>query len=136
MAADDNIRTIRSVYEAFGRADVGAILDALTDDVDWATDTSSTAAPWYKVRRGKSEVAGFFEAFGATVEVHELTPLTLAGNEDSVLAVVRLRGRVRSTDRSVDMNLHHYFVFDDGKIRYYRGSEDTALTEAALQPAS
>ncbi len=30
------------------------------------------------------------------------------------------------------MNLHHYFRFEDGKIAYYRGSEDTAQTEAAL----
>ena len=31
------------------------------------------------------------------------------------------------------MNLHHFFRFRDGKIAYYRGSEDTAVTAAALQ---
>jgi hypothetical protein len=30
------------------------------------------------------------------------------------------------------MNLHHYFRFRDGKIAYYRGSEDSAQTLAAL----
>jgi hypothetical protein len=29
-----------------------------------------------------------------------------------------------------------YLVFSDGRIRNYRGSEDTALTEAALRPES
>jgi NitT/TauT family transport system substrate-binding protein len=30
-------------------------------------------------------------------------------------------------------NLHHYFRFRDGKIAYYRGTEDTAQTQAVLQ---
>jgi hypothetical protein len=32
------------------------------------------------------------------------------------------------------MNLHHYWRFRDGKVEYYRGSEDTAQTVAALEP--
>jgi ketosteroid isomerase-like protein len=31
------------------------------------------------------------------------------------------------------MNLHHYFKFRDGKIAYYRGTEDTAQTESVLE---
>ena len=40
MSADANIKTIMSVYEAFGRGDVAAILDAVTDDVDWAAEAA------------------------------------------------------------------------------------------------
>ena len=61
MSADDNIQTIQAVYEAFGRGDVQAFLDQVTDDVDWATETLSTAAPWWGVRRGKAAVAQFFK---------------------------------------------------------------------------
>jgi len=38
MSSDDNVKTVQSVYEAFGRGDVSAILEVLTDDVDWASD--------------------------------------------------------------------------------------------------
>jgi hypothetical protein len=31
------------------------------------------------------------------------------------------------------MDLHHYFRFRDGKIWYYRGTEDTEQTAAALR---
>ncbi len=31
------------------------------------------------------------------------------------------------------MNLHHFFQFRDGKIAYYRGTEDSALTAATFQ---
>jgi ketosteroid isomerase-like protein len=32
------------------------------------------------------------------------------------------------------MDLHHYFTFRDGKIACYRCTEDTAQTQATLQP--
>jgi ketosteroid isomerase-like protein len=132
MSADDNIKTIQAMYEAFGRGDLVAILDSVTEDVDWAADTSSSAAPWYGVCHGKQEVASFFQAFGSTMEVEEFIPLTYATNVDSVLAVVRCRAKARATGKSIDMNLHHYFRFSGDKVSYYRGTEDTAQTVAVL----
>ena len=133
MSASDNIKVVQTVYEAFGLSDLEAILGVLTDDVDWATDTASSAAPWYGVRHGKERVADFFAKFGSTMEIEEFTPLTFAANDTDVLTVVRCRAKSRATGKSIDMNLHHYFVFRDGKISYYRGTEDTSQTEAALQ---
>src|SRR5580704_5970393 len=66
VGADDNIKTIQGIYEAFGRGDVQAVLDCVSDDVDWAAEASSAGAPWYGVRHGKAGVASFFEAFGST----------------------------------------------------------------------
>jgi ketosteroid isomerase-like protein len=135
MGVEDNIKTIKAVYEAFGRGDVGTILDALSDDVDWASEASTTGAPWYRPRRGKAEVGSFFEAFGSTMEVQEFTPLSFAGNDEGeVHTVVRCRATSRATGRAMDQNLHHFFRFNGGQITYYRGSEDTAQVEAALRP--
>lgn len=133
MGADDNLTTVQTVYEAFGRGDIGAILDAVTDDVDWAAETTSTVAPWYGIRRGKDEVAAFFAAFGSTMEVEEFTPVAYAANDTDVLTVVRFRVKANATGREAAMDLHHYFKFRDGKISYYRGTEDTAQTEAVLR---
>jgi hypothetical protein len=134
VGANDNTRAIQEIYSAFGRGDLEAILGALTDDVDWAADTASSAAPWYGVRHGKDGVADFFAKFGSTMEIEEFTPLTFATNDTDVLTVVRCRAKSRATGKSIDMNLHHYFVFRDGKISYYRGTEDTAQTEEVLRP--
>ena len=133
MSADANIKTITQVYEAFGRGDVAAILDAVTDDVDWAAEAASSAAPWYGVRHGRDAVAAFFSDFGSTMEVEEFTPVSFAANDTDVLTMVRFRARSRSTGKTAAMNLHHYFKFRDGKIAYYRGTEDTAQTQAVLQ---
>lgn len=133
MSADDNIKTIQTMYEAFGRGDVGSILDSVTDDVDWATEAASTGAPWYGPKNGKDGAATFFEAYGSAMEVEEFTPVSFAANESDVLTVVRCRARSRATGRSIAMDLHHLFRFRDGKVSYFRGSEDTAQTEAALR---
>lgn len=127
------IKSIAQVYEAFGRGDVAAILDAVTDDVDWASEAASSVAPWYGVRHGKDGVAEFFAAFGSAMEVEEFTPQSFAANDTDVFTVVRFRARSRSTGKTAAMDLHHFFRFHDGKIAYYRGTEDTAQTEAVLR---
>jgi ketosteroid isomerase-like protein len=132
VGAAENIQTIKGVYEAFGRGDVEAILAVVTDDVDWATETSSDGAPWYGVRHGKAGVTTFFVDLAKTMEVDEFTPLTFAANDDDVMTIVRYTAHSRETGKSATMQLHHWFRFRDGKIASYRGTEDTALTLATL----
>jgi ketosteroid isomerase-like protein len=127
-----NLKTIKSVYEAFVLGDVDAIVAVVADDVNWGSDTRSDAAPWYGARRGPKGVAAFFADFAAAMEVEEFSPLTFAANDDDVLTVVRFRARSRATGKTAAMQLHHWFHFRDGRIDYYRGTEDTALTLATL----
>ena len=129
-----NIATIQRVYEAFGRGDVAAILDTVTDDIDWASESSSSLAPWHGVRRGKDEVAGFFTALASSAEILEFTPLAFAANEDDVMVVIHFEMKVPATGRSGSMQLHHWWRLRDGKVWHYRGTEDTALTAALLAP--
>jgi ketosteroid isomerase-like protein len=132
MSADDNVKTIQSVYEAFGRGDVAAILDVVADDVDWGSESSSTEVPWWGVRNGKDAVADFFAQLASTSEVLEFTPLAMVGGGDDVLTVVRYRASATKSGKSVDMEIHHHFHFTDGKISHYRGSEDTLQTQRAF----
>ncbi len=47
MGAEQNVETIKAMYDAFGGGDVDAILESVTDDVDWSTDAAIESAPWY-----------------------------------------------------------------------------------------
>jgi ketosteroid isomerase-like protein len=134
MPAEDNLNAIRAIYDAFGEGDVPTILDKLTDDVDWSAEAASNAAPWYGPRTGKDGVASFFEAIGGALDVQEFVPLSYAANDTEVMVFLRFRVTVRATGKDAAMNLHHYWRFRDGKVEYYRGSEDTAQTVAALEP--
>jgi ketosteroid isomerase-like protein len=134
VSANDNVKVIQSVYEAFGRGDVAAILEVVTEDVDWASEAADpSGAPWFGVHHGRDGVAAFFEEFGSTMEVEEFTPAVFAASDNDVLTVVHYQARSRATGRSISMDLHHWFSLRDGKITYYRGTEDTAQTVAALR---
>ena len=128
---DPKIATVQSIYEAFGRGDIDFILDQLTDDVDWASCPGSDVAPWHGVR-GKAEVPAFFTSLGDTLEITEFTPLAFASNETDVMVVTRWAATAPSTGKSGAMDIHHWWRFRDGKICFYRGTEDTALTQAVL----
>jgi ketosteroid isomerase-like protein len=132
-SGDENIEIVGSCYELFLKGDLPGIMAMLHEDVDWATETTSTAAPWYGPRRGKAQVAAFFEAFDSTMEVEEFTPLVTAGSGQDVLTVVHGRFRHRASGRSVAMNLHHRFTLRDGLIAYHRAAEDTAQIAAVFQ---
>lgn len=132
MATSDNIATIEGIYEAFTRGDVDHIVANVTDDVDWAAEAEGTGAPWYGVRHGRDGVRDFFTDFAKTMTPEEFTTLTITAGGDDVLSVVRFRVRSNETGRTAAMQLHHWFRFRDGKVAYYRGTEDTAQTLATL----
>ena len=135
MSAEQNIDTARQMYEAFGRGDVQAILDRVTDDVDWSTDAAIASAPWYGPKNGKDELVSFFQGIAATGPVTEFTPLAFAGNDDGdVMVFIRYAFTVTATGKHVAMNMHHYWKFRGGKACFVRSSEDTAQVTAALAP--
>jgi ketosteroid isomerase-like protein len=135
MSAEQNIQTTKDMYEALGHGDIEAILERVTDDVDWSTDAAVNSAPWYGQRHGKEEVRGFFEAIGKTGPITEFTPLSFASNDDGdVMVLIRYAFTVTATSKDVAMNMHHYWKFRDGKACFVRSSEDTAQVAAALTP--
>ncbi|MFL5824392.1 MAG: nuclear transport factor 2 family protein [Solirubrobacteraceae bacterium] len=134
MDAEQNVAAIERMYDAFGRGDVEAILELVTEDVDWSTDAAIESAPWYGPRHGKDGVRSFFEAIGQTGPVTDFTPLSYASNDEGdVMVFIRYGFTVTATGRSPQMHLHHYWKFRDGKVCYVRSSEDTALVTAALE---
>jgi ketosteroid isomerase-like protein len=91
MNAEQNIETVKAIYEAFGRGDVDAILEQCTDDVNWAADAAIEVAPWHGVKHGKAEMPSFFAGIGQTGPVTEFTPLSFAGNDGGDV-MVRVHG--------------------------------------------
>jgi uncharacterized protein len=133
VSAEDNIDTIKGVYEAFGSGDVEAILAQCSDDVDWASDVANPVAPWQGERHGKAELPSFFAAIAGAGTVNEFTPLSFAANESGeVMVLLHWSFTVAETGRQLASNLHHYWRLSGGKITYYRGSEDSAQVAAAF----
>jgi uncharacterized protein len=132
VPAEENLATIRAIYEAFGKGDVATILGAVADDVDWAVD-AEPVAPWYGQRTGKDGVASFFADIASSTDVQDFAVEGIGASDNEVFAFLRFAVRMKASGREASFHLHHYFRFDsNGKIECYRGSEDSALVARAL----
>lgn len=60
MNEQQSVKVVQDAYAAFGREDIGSILNALTEDVDWQS-LGPDDLPMGGLRRGRPEVARFFE---------------------------------------------------------------------------
>jgi ketosteroid isomerase-like protein len=60
------------------------------------------------------------------------TPTSFAANDTEVHTVVRLTATARATGKQASMDLHHLFRFRDGKVAFYRGTEDTLAVAQTL----
>jgi ketosteroid isomerase-like protein len=133
VTAEQNIATVKAMYEAFGRGDVDAILERCTDDVDWASDVATPTAPWQGPMKGKSELTRFFTGIAGAGTVNEFTPLSFAANdEDEVMVFLHWSFTVSATGKELSSNIHHFWRLQDGKVSYYRGSEDSAQVTSAF----
>ncbi|MGE0104434.1 MAG: nuclear transport factor 2 family protein [Blastocatellales bacterium] len=108
-----NRQTIQDVYAAFGRGDVPAILSVLDENIEWEYGMMDSGVPWFRKRKGRSEVAGFFEALGG-VEFINFQPKTVLEGENLIVVLIDLTFKVKSTGKTVtEEDEIHIWHFDD-----------------------
>ncbi|MGE3285207.1 MAG: nuclear transport factor 2 family protein [Pseudonocardia sp.] len=129
---DRHTASVQRLYAAYRDRDLDAVLAELADDVDWAAEAAGTAVPWYGPFRGKEQVPGFFAAIGKNVDVTEFELVGIAANETDVYATIHWTYTVPATGRSASMYMQHWWRFADGKIVFFRGSEDSGQSIAAF----
>ena len=129
---DANIEAVQRLYAAYGRGDIDAVVAELADDVDWAAEAAGTSVPWWGNFRGKEEVPRFFKEIAANVEITEFDLVSFASNDTDVVATVHWTYTVHATGKTASMYMQHWFRFTDGKIAFFRGSEDTDQSARAF----
>ena len=70
---------------------------------------------------------------GSSVDVTEFTPLSFTSNDTEVIVAVHWAFTVNATGKRAAMNMQHWWRFANGKIVFFRGSEDTEQTAAAFK---
>ena len=127
-----NVDAIQRCYAAVGRGDIPAVLDLLTDDVQW-TLQGPPAIPFAGTRRGKAGVVEFFSLVGGTLEFHQFEPREFVAQGDSVIAIGYEHSVAKPTGRTLRQAWAHVYTLKDGKIAAFRGFEDTAALVVACE---
>jgi ketosteroid isomerase-like protein len=121
-----NVALIQSLYAAFGRGDIAAVIAGLAPDVDWETVGSRTDFPNFGPHRGIGEVQDFFRLVGENEDFSEFTPRELYAAADKVFALGTYRLTVKKTGAPVATEWVHVFTVKDGKVTRFREHTDTA----------
>ncbi len=133
-----NLAVVQSIYEAFGKGDVPAILGVLADDVEWESwaDNSAVRAgvPTMIPRHGKAEVGSFFEVAGA-MEIVDLQILSMmeGGNQVAVEFVLEANLPAWGGGHYRDEEIHLWTFNEQGKVTRLRHYIDTAKHMAAFK---
>jgi ketosteroid isomerase-like protein len=77
-------------------------------------------------------VPGFFAAIGENVDISEFEPIGFTTNDTDVIATIHWTYTVKATGKSASMYMQHWWRFADGKVAFFRGSEDTEQSAAAF----
>ncbi len=126
-----NVDVVQRTYEAVGRGDVPAVLDLLTDDVEWTLQGPSVI-PFARTRHGHTAVSEFFSQVGETLEFQQFEPREFVAQGDTVVVLGYERSLNKHTGRTLEQEWAHVYTLRDGKIARGRFFEDTAAHVAGL----
>jgi ketosteroid isomerase-like protein len=136
----ENVTTIATIYEAFGRGDVPRILDLLADDVEWESWADNRAqrggVPWLAAKRGKAGAAEFFQCVATHMQVRDFQVLSLMAGGNQVAAEIVIEADITASGRRYRDEELHLWTFDGGgKVTRFRHYVDTAkhLEAASLK---
>ena len=126
-----NVDVVQQGYEAFGRGDIPAVLELLTDDVVW-TEQGPSVIPFAGTFRGREGIAEFFTLLDETLEFEQFEPRKFVGQGDTVVVVGYERSLAKQTGRTFEQEWAHVYTLRDGKIATGLFIEDTATMVDAL----
>ena len=121
---------IQSLYGAFGRGDMPAILDMLSADVQWIHH-GSIGLPYLGRFVGKPAVAQWFGQVAALDGIEAFEPREFLVGDDHVTVLGWERTRALPAGRVFESDWVHVFNLRDGKIVRFVGAYDTAASAAA-----
>lgn len=123
-----NIDTVQSIYAAFGRGDIPAIIEALHPDaeLEYGSDRGDIV-PWLTPGVGRDHFARFFRVVADNLEFTRFQPLAVTAQGPWVLALISLEARVKKTGRTLtEVGEVHVWHFDaQGRVDKMRHAADT-----------
>ena len=120
-----NTERVKSLYEAFGRGDVPAVLGAFDPQIQWREAESFRYADRNPYIGPQAVAEGVFLRISSDVDQFSVTPERLADAGDVVLAEGRYRGAVKATAKTVNVQFAHVWRFRDGKVVGFQQYTDT-----------
>ena len=133
MNEQTNTELIQQAYAAFGRSDVAGLLRLIASDVVWHFPQCAEI-PWAGTFRGHEGVVQFLGALAKSADIEAFEPRDFFAQGDTVVVLGHERLRIKSTQRSCEIDWAHSFILRGGVIAEFREYTDTAVIAGAFDP--
>ena len=127
-----NAELVRSLYAAFAKGDVPAVLGAMDPGIVWNeaenfpyADGNPYVGPMSVAQGVFARLGGEWEGFGVVLE-----EVLDAG--ETVVALGRYVGTYRKTGKSIRAQFAHVWRLESGRIRAFQQYTDTAQAQRAV----
>lgn len=130
-----HLTTVQNIYAAFGRGDVPAILEHISDECVWEYGPGTSDVPWLQPRKGRAGAAEFFRIAGTELEFKTFAPTAIVGDDKVVIVLATLEATVKRTGKTIrEVDEPHIWHFDDqGRVVKFRHAADTLQQQRAVQ---
>jgi len=129
---ESNQELVQKLYAAFGRGDLGYILDACSVNIEWEY-VGPTVIPYGGRYASKQGVEQFFAQLGQTCDIKKFEPRDFVAQGNNVLVLGYEEGIARPTGRSFQTPWVHVFTIQDGKVVHFREFADSYAVAMAFQ---
>jgi hypothetical protein len=132
MSEQHNVQIVQECYAAILRGDIQALLNAMSEDVEWQLPGPNDM-PWAGLNRGREQVARWWAIVGETCDVEQFEPREYIAHGDKVVVLGYDRVHVKVTGRTWENNWADVWTLHEGKVVSFRAYEDTAAIVAAVR---
>jgi len=127
-----NHHVIRAVYDALGKGDLPAVLEAFDPKIEWR---GAEGNPYEMSGRawigGEAVARNLFAKLAEDWDGFTVTPESFHDAGDSVVAEGRYTGTHKSTGKSIDMQFCHVWRLSGGRVKSFQQYCDTAQFQHA-----
>lgn len=131
MSTNGNaLQVVQAAYAAFGRGDIPALMQAMSDDVGW-TFVGAQGLPYTGTFHGKDEVAKWFASIPTVDEILAFEPREFIANGEQVAVLGWERSKSIPRGKTFETEWAHFFTVRGGRVVRFWGIYDTEASVAA-----
>jgi ketosteroid isomerase-like protein len=132
MGEQENTELVQRIYGSFRDGDIPAMLDSMSEDVQWVT-AEIEGVPVGGTWRGREQVGEFFRILSETQEPRQLELREYVAQDDRVVTLGHYAWHVKATGKVWESDFAHVVSVRDGKVRRFQEYTDTAALGAAFR---
>ena len=133
--SQENVATVRRLYEAFAAGDVDTIITLMSPDIEWVEAENFPYADNNPYRGPEAVLTGVFGRLGTEWQGFGAHPEEYIDGGDTVVVLGRYSGTCAATGKAMAPQMAHVLRVVDGRITSFRQYVDTLAVARATGDA-